>query len=95
MNVQLLIFFHSSDNSKQELMRKTYESTIRPVAGDIIHDPGFHSKFHNGYEVAKVTIDYSKNECLVSLSPLVVERQEITFEEYKEHLRENGWSSVS
>ncbi|MDQ0208405.1 hypothetical protein [Alkalicoccobacillus murimartini] len=94
MNIQLLVFFHSSDHSKQELMGKTYESDIRPIIGDIIHDPGFHSKFHNGYEVVKVTLDYSNNECLVSLSPLVVELQEITFEEYAEHLREHGWSSI-
>lgn len=94
MNITLLVFFHSTDNAKQELMSKTFHSDIRPVVGDIIHDPGFHSQFHNGYEVTKVTIDYSNNECLVSLSPLVIELQEISFEDYQEHLAAHGWKSV-
>jgi hypothetical protein len=77
-----------------ELLMKTFESDIRPVKGDILDDPGFDSQFHNGYEVVKVTIDYSKNVCLVSLSPLVIELEEIPVQDYTEKLLSNGWRIV-
>ena len=49
---------------------KTFESTFRPAIGDIIDDPGFDPKFHNGYEVVKVTLNYELNKCYVSLRHL-------------------------
>jgi hypothetical protein len=74
---------------------KTFESDIRPVKGDIIDDPGFHSGFHNGYEIVKVSINYSSNECYVSLTPLAIEIEEITTEIYIEKLEAHGWRVVS
>ncbi|UOR13658.1 hypothetical protein [Halobacillus amylolyticus] len=58
------------EKNLQEVVMKTFESNIRPVEGDIIDDPGFHPQFHNGYEVAKVTITYASDECWVSLNHL-------------------------
>lgn len=55
MKINLMIFITSvqeiKENNRQELMMKIFESNIRPVKGDIIDDPGFHSGFHNGYEI--------------------------------------------
>ncbi|MCR2808034.1 hypothetical protein [Paenibacillus soyae] len=89
MKIHLMIF------AKIVPMTKTYESVIRPVVGDMIHDPGFHAKFHNGYEVAKVTLDYSADECWVSLAPSVIELEEIPVEGYLAHLESHGWRAVS
>ena len=72
-------------------VKKTFQSDFRPVEGDIIDDPGFSSKFHNGYEVVKVTINYATEECWVSLAPLVIELEEISIEEYVERLQAHGW----
>lgn len=74
-----------------EVLTKTIESDFRPVAGDVIDDPGFDPRFHNGYEVVKVTINYTTNECLVSLSPLAIEIEEIQVVEYIKKLQSNGW----
>ena len=76
-------------------MIKTFESTIRPVKGDILDDPGFHPDYHNGYEVVKVTINYASSECFVSLSPLMLEREEIKTETYIEWLKVHGWRVFS
>jgi len=99
MKINLIIFISSikeqKENSVGELMMKTFESTIRPVKGDILEDPGFHPGFHNGYEVVKVTISYASNECYVSLQPLVLEREEIKVETYIERLKAHGWRVVS
>ncbi|HHQ2481143.1 TPA: hypothetical protein ACSPJ7_005549 [Bacillus cereus] len=74
---------------------KTFESTIRPIAGDIIHDPGFDSEFHNGYEVVKITINYASNECYISLTPLLLGGKKMKIETYIEKLKMHGWRSVS
>ncbi|MNE74046.1 hypothetical protein D3C80_1700920 [compost metagenome] len=74
---------------------KTYHSNIRPVQGDIIDDPGFHSEFHNGYEVIKVTLNYAVDECWVSLAPLAIELENIPIETYIQKLTANGWRVVS
>jgi hypothetical protein len=99
MKINLLIFISSvkeqKENGIQEAMMKTIESTIRPVKGDIIDDPGFGPGFHNGYEVVKVTINYASNECFVSLRPLVLEEEEIKIETYIEKLEAHGWRIVS
>ncbi|RFU60844.1 hypothetical protein [Bacillus sp. V59.32b] len=99
MKINLMIFIASvkeqKENNIQELMMKTFESNIRPVEGDIIDDPGFHSGFHNGYEVVKVTINYALNECFVSLHPLVLEMEEIKIETYIGKLEAHGWRVVS
>jgi hypothetical protein len=99
MKINLLIFVTSIKEQKekniQEVMMKTFQSNIRPVQGDIIDDPGFHSKFHNGYEVAKVTINYDLDECWVSLTPLAIEVEEIKLETYMENLQAQGWRIVS
>lgn len=99
MKISLLIFVSSIKEQKEnnigEIMMKTFESNIRPIKGDIIDDPGFHPGFHNGYEVVKVTINYAANECTVSLSPLVLEREEIKLETYIEKLKAHGWRAVS
>ncbi|WP_245690156.1 hypothetical protein [Sediminibacillus albus] len=74
---------------------KTVESAIRPMKGDILDDPGFHSKFHNGYEVAKVTISYASDTIWVSLAPLAIELEEISVETYIQHLKAHDWRIVS
>lgn len=98
MKINLLIFVSSikakKENNTGNVLIKTFESTIRPVKGDILDDPGFHPGFHNGYEVAKVTINYATDECLVSLSPLVLDKEEIEMETYIERLEANGWRVV-
>ncbi|MED3324942.1 hypothetical protein P4377_26410 [Bacillus thuringiensis] len=80
---------------KFNIMMKTFESTIRPVEGDIIDDPGFDTGFHNGYEVGKVTINYAEKECYVSLSPLVATRETIQMETYIEKLKRHGWRTLT
>lgn len=68
MKINLLIFISSIKVQKEEqltfVMMKTFESNIRPIKGDILDDPGFDPRFHNGYEVVKVTINYASNQCL-------------------------------
>lgn len=99
MKINLMIFVTSVKEEKekniQELMMKTLESNIRPVQGDIIDDPGFDAKFHNGYDVTKVTINYALDECWVSLTPLAIEIEEIKVETYIEKLKAQGWRVVS
>jgi hypothetical protein len=69
--------------------------TVRLVKGDIIDDPGFDSRFHNGYEVVKVTINYATNECYVSLHPLAMELEEMSINDYIDKLVSNEWHIVS
>lgn len=99
MKINLLIFVSSIKEQKEhnisEIMKKTFESNFRPIKGDIIDDPGFDPGFHNGYEVVKVTINYAANECIVSLNPLVLEREEIKLETYIEKLKAHGWRAIS
>lgn len=99
MKIKMLIFLTSSkeqkENNSPEMLMKTFESTIRPVIGDIIDDPGFDSRFHNGYEVVKVTINYETNECYVSLYPLAIELEEICINDYIDKLVANEWRIVS
>ncbi|PZX01208.1 hypothetical protein C7437_1252 [Psychrobacillus insolitus] len=99
MKIKMLIFLTSSkeqkENNSSEMVMKTFESTIRPVKGDIIDDPGFDSRFHNGYEVVKVTIKYETNECYVSLNPLAMELEEICINDYIDKLVANEWRIVS
>ena len=99
MKINLVIFISSvtkqNENNVAEIMIKTFESTIRPVKGDILDDPGFHPDYHNGYEVVKVTINYATNECFVSLSPLLLEREEIKTQTYIDWLKAHGWRVVS
>ncbi|MFJ5761927.1 hypothetical protein ACIQAA_22975 [Neobacillus sp. NPDC093182] len=99
MKIKMIIFLTSSKESKENnragIVMKTFESTIRPVKGDIIDDPGFDSRIHNGYEVVKVTINYEKNECFVSLHPLAIELEEISINDYIDKLIGNGWRIVT
>ncbi|WP_186580264.1 hypothetical protein [Aquibacillus kalidii] len=99
MKIKMLISLTSSHEQKEnnsiEMVMKTFESTIRPVKGDIIDDPGFDSRFHNGYEVVKVTINYETNECYVSLQPLAMELEEISINDYIDKLVANEWRIVS
>ncbi|MFG6150191.1 hypothetical protein [Halobacillus sp. B23F22_1] len=95
MKIHFILFAASENEQKQALMTKTVASTFRPVQGDIIDDPGFHSKFHNGYEVVKVTINYANEECWVSLSPLALEVQEIRLQDYVDKLLIHGWREFS
>lgn len=99
MKINLMLFIASvkeqKEKNRQEVMMKTIESNIRPIAGDILDDPGFHPEFHNGYEVAKVTINFASDECWVSLTPLAIELEEIAVETYIEKLEANGWRTVS
>ncbi|WP_117149127.1 hypothetical protein [Paraliobacillus zengyii] len=96
MKINLMIFVSSIKKEKNtsKVLIKTFESTIRPVQGDILDDPGFHPGFHNGYEVVKVTLNYSTDECLVSLHPLVLEKEDIKIEAYIDRLEEHGWRVV-
>ncbi len=91
----MLVTSTKEENGNSEIVMKTFESNIRPVKGDIIDDPGFDSRFHNGYEVVKVTINYETNECYVSLQPLVMELEEISVSEYIDKLVANKWGIVS
>ncbi len=96
MKIKMVIFLTSlKEHNRAEMVMKTFESTIRPVIGDIIDDPGFDAKFHNGYEVVKVSINYEANECYVSLSPLALELEEISFITYLDKLLAHGWHIVS
>ncbi|TCT22359.1 hypothetical protein EDD68_1095 [Melghiribacillus thermohalophilus] len=95
MKINLVIFVSSITSQQGHVMMKTFESHFRPVKGDIIDDPGFHPDFHNGYEVVNVTVNYAANECIVSLKPLVLDKEEITLETYLEHLKANGWREVT
>mgnify|MGYP003464809384 FL=1 len=98
MKIKLYVFLTSTkdkDNTRSEMMMKTVESPFRPVIGDIIEDPGFDQGFHNGYEVVKVTVNYEKNECYVSLSPMAIDLEEISFDDYINKLTANGWEIVS
>ena len=98
MKIKLFIFLTSTKNQENvvnESLMKTFESIFRPVVGDIIEDPGFDPRFHNGYEVVKVTVDYAKQECYVSLSPLAIELEEISLSDYINKLLANGWEIVS
>lgn len=99
MKINLMLFVSSvkdqNEKNIQEMMMKTFESNIRPFEGDIIDDPGFDPKFHNGYEVVKVTINYACDECWVSLTPLAIELEEIKIEMYIEKLKAHGWRVIS
>ncbi|WP_035667715.1 hypothetical protein [Halalkalibacter akibai] len=97
MKINLIIFLTSSKEEckSSEMVMKTFESIIRPVKGDIIDDPGFDSRFHNGYEVVKVTINYETDECYVSLHPLVLELEEMSINDYLDKLKANKWRVVS
>lgn len=99
MKIRLLIFISSNKKHSEKnngiIMMKTFESDFRPLKGDVIEDPGFDFRFHNGYEVVKVTINYALNECFVSLQPLVLEREEIKIESYIAKLKVNDWRVVS
>ncbi|OEH86968.1 hypothetical protein BHU72_01545 [Desulfuribacillus stibiiarsenatis] len=96
MKINLIIFVSSKEEKHiYEVFMKTFESAIRPNIGDIIDDPGFDPKFHNGYEVVKVTISYANDECWVSLAPMVIELQDIEVASYMEKLVSNGWVIVS
>ncbi len=97
MKIHLLLFVSSihAESPRKETLVKTVESDIRPVQGDILDDPGFHPGFHNGYEVVKVTLNYATNECFVSLTPLMVEKEEISVDAYVERLQEHGWRVLS
>ena len=99
MKIKMFIFLTSTkeqkENNRSELVMKTFESTIRPAIGDIIDDPGFDPKFHNGYEVVKVTINYELNECYVSLAPLVMELEDISIDDYIDKLVAHNWRIVS
>lgn len=99
MKINMIIFLTSTKEQKKknraEIVMKTFESTLRPVEGDIIDDPGFDSRFHNGYEVVKVTINYETNECYVSLRPLALEIEEISINDYIDKLVANKWRIIS
>ncbi|TYP79109.1 hypothetical protein [Paenibacillus methanolicus] len=96
MKIQLVLFLASSSEiATSHLMLKTFTSDIRPVRGDLIDDPGFDPRFHNGYEVAKVTISYASEECWVSLAPLAIEAEEMPLADYKAKLAANGWREVT
>ena len=99
MKIKLLIFLTSSKEDKgkhrSELVMKTFESSFRPFLGDIIEDPGFDASYHNGYEVVKVTVNYEKEECYVSMKPVAIDLEELPVEDYIDKLLANGWSIVS
>ncbi|CAM4427523.1 hypothetical protein FHS16_003689 [Paenibacillus endophyticus] len=99
MKIHLILFVSSvaqecEINAHASLM-KTFDSTIRPMQGDIIDDPGFDSDYHNGYEVVKITMNYASEECWVSLSPLAIELENIQIETYIAKLKANGWQPFS
>ncbi|MGM0845674.1 MAG: hypothetical protein ACQEUT_11910 [Bacillota bacterium] len=96
MNINLLLFVTSTkEKNVAETLIKTIQSDIRPMKGDILEDPGFDSSFHNGYEVVKVTIDFDGNACWVSLSPLLIEKEEMKFTAYIDKLKKHGWRAVT
>ncbi|PFV80130.1 hypothetical protein COL05_15395 [Bacillus sp. AFS059628] len=96
MKINLVLFVSSfKEQTTPKLMIKTIESDIRPIKGDIIDDPGFDSSFHNGYEVVKVSINYTSSECFVSLHPLAIELEDIKLDTYIEKLEAHGWLTVS
>lgn len=94
MKLHFIIFVTSLKETDAVIMQKTFVSTIRPMIGDIIDDPGFSPSFHNGYEFVKVTINYATEECWVSLTPLLPERTDISISKYAERLKTHGWKCV-
>ena len=94
MKINMVVFLTTSQSNRSEIVMKTFDSMIRPMLGDIIADPGFDPRFHNGYEVVKVTLDYSANECYVSLSPLAIELEEICLNDYIEKLVAHDWRII-
>ncbi len=95
MIISLTSIKEQRESNRYEVVIKTFESSIRPVKGDIIDDPGFDPRFHNGYEVVKVTINYEENECFVSLNPLAIEIEEMSINDYIDKLEANGWRILS
>lgn len=95
LKINLVIFLTATKGQKEsnriEIVTKSVESTFRPVKGDIIDDPGFDPRFHNGYEVVKVTVNYVTNECFVSLHPIALEIEEISIDDYLKQLVANKW----
>ncbi len=97
LNINLILFVSSINQEPPDTeentrtLVKTFETDFRPQVGDIIDDPGFDSKFHNGYEVVKVTINYTLNECLVSLTPIAIEVENIWVGDYIKKLKTHGW----
>lgn len=95
MNIHFIIFIPEASNEIGEpagaVMMKTFVSSVRPVAGDVIADPGFHPDYHNGYEVVRVTLDYAEGECWVSMSPMVPELRGMEADDYVKHLSGHGW----
>jgi len=53
----MVIFLTSSKEEKEKnsskIVMKTVASIFHPVKGDMIDDPGFESRVHNGYDVVK------------------------------------------
>ena len=97
LKIKMIIFLTSlqeKDQNQSTIVMKTFDSMTRPVKGDIIADPGFDPRFHNGYEVVKVTLDYTVDECYVSLSPLAIELEEISLNDYIEKLVAYDWRIV-
>lgn len=99
MRINMFIFLTSSkeqkENNRIELVMKTFESSFRPITGDIIDDPGFDPGFHNGYEVVKVTVNYELGECYVSLQPVDIEMEDIDINDYIDKLVANEWRIAS
>ncbi|RIW37433.1 hypothetical protein D3H55_04880 [Bacillus salacetis] len=96
MKINLVLFLASNHEAgKMETLMKTFESDFRPVKGDILDDPGFDPDYHNGYEVVKVTIDYSQDLCWVSLTPLAIDLVHLSFDTYIKKLRTNGWNTLT
>jgi hypothetical protein len=72
---------------------KSIYSNIKPCIGDMIHDSAFINVPYDG-KVVQVTIDYSKDECYVSLKVLILDTPDTNkLMEYTNNAIKNGWTT--
>lgn len=69
---------------------KEFESNIVPHKGDLISDSVWKDPYE--YEVVEININYSENECYVSLAPIKLETNDIEhLKKYTEMTKLHHW----
>ncbi|PEO00194.1 hypothetical protein CN553_07430 [Bacillus cereus] len=63
MKIYLIQLVTLQDGSHVSGLMKTFESTIRPMEGDLLDDPGFYVEPYE-YIIIKISINYGTDECL-------------------------------
>jgi hypothetical protein len=73
MEIHLLITVHTKDNTIVLNYSKTYHSNMVPSVGSKIKD----SLFAKNQNIIEVVLDYSKEECYVTLEPKVETKERL------------------